>query len=243
MLRVLRHTATVALLAGAAAPAAAQAVYYGQNNAGIVNPAIISARANFLGALTGVGTESFESIAVGASAPISLGFPGAGTATLTGSGQVFGGPSSGAFATSGSRYFQIETSTGGDFTINFTSSIAAFGFFGTDLGDAGSNLILRFTRAVGGTFDVQVPYNVNAPGGGLPNGNLLYFGYIDTANPLTSVQFRSTGSGDVFGFDDMTIGTAQQVSTGVVPEPSTYLLMATGLAALAGIARRRRTHA
>ena len=240
MPRVLRHTATLALLAGMAAPAAAQTTYYGQNDAGTANAAITTAHSGFLGALAGVGTESFESLAVGVQSPISLAFPGAGTATLTGSGQIRSVGTADDFPVSGSRFYQVTTGSGTEFTINFANPIAAFGFYGTDLGDSGSNLVLRFTRSIGSTFDVQVPYDVNAPGGDLRSGNLLFFGYIDTANPFTSVQFRSTGSGDVFGFDDMTIGTAQQVNQGVVPEPSTYVLMATGLGVLASVARRRR---
>jgi hypothetical protein len=233
-----------AVLAGflAAIPAAgvgAQTVYYGQNNAGTINQAIADARNGFLGALGGVSTESFETIAVGTRAPIALGFAGAGTATLTGTGAVAGAPSAGAFATEGSRYYLVTTSTGNEFTINFSNAIAAFGFFGTDLGDAGSNLFLRFTRADGTTFQTQVPFNAATP---LASGNRLFYGFIDTSNPFTAVQFVSTGSGDVFGFDEMTIGTSGQVVNppNVIPEPATVALLGGGLA-LAGAFARRRT--
>lgn len=242
MLRALRHTATLALLAGAAAPAAAQTIYYGQNNAGTANAAITQARSDFLSSLSGVGTESFESFADNVSAPITLNFPGAGAATLTGTGRTETGDQSGANSVSGSRYYFVETGAGAgvgsEFTISFANPIAAFGFFGRDLGDSGSNLFLRLTRAAGGTTDVQVPYNVSTQS--LSSGNLLFFGMIDATNPFTSIEFRSTSGGDFFGFDDMTIGTAQQVNQGVVPEPSTYALMATGLGLLATVARRRR---
>jgi hypothetical protein len=37
---------------------------------------------------------------------------------------------------------------------------------------------------------------------------MLFFGFIDTANPFTSITFGDTAPGvDFFGFDDMTIGT------------------------------------
>jgi hypothetical protein len=37
---------------------------------------------------------------------------------------------------------------------------------------------------------------------------VLFFGFIDTANPFTSITFGDTAPGvDFFGFDDMTIGT------------------------------------
>ncbi|MDF1501439.1 PEP-CTERM sorting domain-containing protein [Roseisolibacter sp. H3M3-2] len=235
--RTRASLATAALLAAVAAPAGAQTVYYGQNDLGTANAAVTTARSDFLAALTGVGTETFEGIPTGTGAPLALTFPGAGTATVTGTGRVATGNSSGAAPVSGSRYYLVTTGSGSEFTITFTDPIAAFGFYGRDLGDSGSNLLLRLTRVSGSIIDVQVPYDYRTDP--LASGNLLFFGLIDAANPFTSVQFRSTGSGDVFGFDDMTIGTAGQV-TSTVPEPSTYALLGTGLAVLGAVGRRRR---
>jgi hypothetical protein len=45
---------------------------------------------------------------------------------------------------------------------------------------------------------------------------------------------------DSFGFDDMSIGSLQQVQITKTPEPSSWLLMAVGLAGLSAAARRRR---
>lgn len=225
-------------LALAVTTAGAQTVYFGQNRPGApATPATASAA--FLSALTGVGTETFEGIPTGTSAPIALTFPGAGTATLAGNGAVRSGNLSGSFATSGTNFYNVTTSTGSEFTITFSSPIAAFGFFGTDLGDAGSQLNLTFTRAAGGTLVQAVPYEF--PG---VSGNTLFFGFIDVANPFTAITFSSTGSGDVFGFDDMTIGAVGQVTNpppSVVPEPMSVLLTGSGLAGLALFARRRRT--
>jgi hypothetical protein len=68
----------------------------------------------------------------------------------------------------------------------------------------------------------------------------LFFGVI-SATPFTSVTFRQQGARspshrDVFAFDDMLYGT----SVTVAPEPTTSVLVASGLAAVAAAARRRR---
>lgn len=225
-----------------AAGAGAQTVYYGQNDAGTANAAITSANAAFLSALGGVGTESFESYAVGTASPVALGFAGAGTATLTGFGSIVNGNHAGAVAHTGNNYYLVITgTTGSEFAINFSNPVAAFGFYGSDIGDAGSNLLLRFGRANGSTYTTQVPYNVAT--GGLASGNLMFFGFIDTTNPFTSIQFLSTGAGDYFGFDDMTIGSRAQVINpppSVAPEPATIALVGLGVVVVGAAARRRR---
>lgn len=246
MLRTLRHTmlpALTALLAvlAAGAPAAAQSTattYFGYSADGTQNDAVRTARTSFLNALTeGVGTETFEGLLSGARNP-TLTFPGAGTATLTGSGSVSRSPNSGAGPVSGTSYYLVSTGSGSSptFSITFANPIAAFGFYGRDLGDNYSNLILRFTSATGSTMNVQVPYDASRTA--LPNANLMFFGLLDAENTFTKVDFLSTASADVFGFDDMTIASAKQV-TSTVPEPSTYLLLASGLGALGVVARRR----
>jgi len=85
----------------------------------------------------GVGTESFESATLpNISFPVSSGNV---TATLSGGGaSIEGSPGAGRFATSGSNY--VETTGGGDFVIDFSSAIAAFGFYGTDIGDINNSL-------------------------------------------------------------------------------------------------------
>ncbi|MBY6158220.1 VPLPA-CTERM sorting domain-containing protein [Pseudooceanicola nitratireducens] len=202
-----------------------------------VTATVEAKRNQFLGALSGgVGTEDFESFSDGTNNPALsfTGSSGAITATLSGSGEVEGNlPSAGRFATSGSKIY--ETGGGGDFSISFSTAISAFGFYGTDIGDIGNQLTLRLTKSGGGIVDLAV-------GNGDSNGSLLFFGFIDTTDSYSMIQFlNNPGSGDVFGFDDMTIGDVGQiVNPPAVPLPAGGLLLISALGGIA-VARRRKS--
>ena len=101
-----------------------------------------SAETAFLSNLVGVGTEDFEGLALGAPPPggLPVSFPGAGTATLLGSGFVgtppfpgFDTDLTGIYPISGSQYWD----SGSLFNITSSAPIAAFGFYGVDIGDFG----------------------------------------------------------------------------------------------------------
>jgi hypothetical protein len=57
---------------------------------------------------------------------------------------------------------------------------------------------------------------------------VIFYGRIDASNPFDSVEFTSS-SGEVFAFDQMTIGSVAQVVPSTVPEPISMTLLGTGL--------------
>jgi hypothetical protein len=193
-----------------------------------------AAQANFLSSLIGVGVEDFEGFASGTALPIAVNFGAAGTATLSGGGSVQAVPTGtngvGRYPTSGVNY--VETSS--NLVINFSAPVAAFGFFGIDIGDFGGQVTVT---TVGGLNQVfNIPNTINGLGGGV-----LFWGIISSSplEQIASITFGNTAAGtDFFGFDDFTIGSLQQVRP--VPEPGTVALLGLGLVGVASLARRRR---
>lgn len=196
----------------------------GDPNTEIAHPNSDAAEALFLANVTGAGTETFEGFAPQTESPLAIAFPGAGIATLTGSGEVWSGTTgAGQYSTSGENFWLAPT--GGNFEIDFSNPIAAFGFYGVDVGENGGTLSLVLTVSGGGTLVLPVPHTSGASGS--TDGSVLYFGFYDTTNTYTSVRFVNPDQTDFFGFDDMTIASAEQVRP--IPEPTTLILFGSGL--------------
>ncbi len=225
-----------ALVAASVSPAlAAPTIFFGQNQtpAGGVSGAPLTARNLFLSNLTaGVSTENFDSRPTG-SPPIALSFTGGlGTinATLTGGGNLRNSPITGTYATSGTQFYDNQFNA---FKITFATAIAAFGFYGTDIGDVNQQLQITLDQGMASQRLFTVANSLNSN-----NANLLFWGITDTANTFTTVSFAQSGS-DRFGFDDLTVGDVKQV-TGGVPEPTTWAMMIGGFGAIGGTMRYRR---
>jgi hypothetical protein len=202
--------------------------FFGEDNASgaLPVPNAAAAEAAFLANLSGVGTETFESAPLGSANGFISNFAGAGSATFTGNMSIISGTSTGTFPISGSRQMEGFANS---FAISFSNPVAAFGFYATDVGDVGGNLTL--TYANGPVTVINVSQLIRR------NGNAFYFGYINTENPFTGVTFSNSNTTDRFGYDNMTIGSVQQVSA--VPDSgATVAMLGLGLLGIMGVRRK-----
>lgn len=188
-------------------------------------PASQAANDQFVASLTGVQTEAFERYAP-ESIPTTLQF-GSVNATLSGFVTVKSIPAGtldGVYPTSGDQCL-FQFGGPGTFQIAFDSPQKAFGFFATDVGDGGGQLILQFVSADGFTQTYTVPNTTSQPFD-CPNtsGSALFYGVVDPGSPFVRVVFTNTNSTfDGFGFDDMSIGSVGQCSP--LPGAATSLLV------------------
>ena len=251
-LRTAAALAATALVSTVAAPANAYQVFFGEdlNNSAkaplAAAPLANAAEQSFLSTLSGIGTETFESFRNGQSGSLSLSFPGAGAATLNGGNgsiaKVNTGKTNGfgRYGTSGKQFWEVQAGGRGNFTVNFAAPVAAFGFYGIDIGDFGGQLVLELDDTQNTSLTVE-----NTIGrSGSTDGSVLFFGLVaeDASELFSQVIFRtSTGQGDVFAFDDMTVGSLEQVvEPTAVPEPSIIGLLSVGLAGIGFTSRRFR---
>lgn len=193
----------------------------------IAHPNADQAYIAFLNQLNGVTTENFESF--DSNATVSTLSFGSDTAILSPSLTVLNLPSGtmkGVYPISGNKVL-LQAAGGVDtFSISFSNPQAAFGFYATDI-EVPNNLALRFLLSDGiTTIDRPVPTEAQI----VPNstGSVAYYGVIDTDNPFIRVSFiRTSNAGDGFGFDDFTIGRAENVSS--VPIPNSLFLLSSAL--------------
>ncbi len=223
-------------------------------------PNAANAEVAFLAHLVGVGTEDFEGFNCdieGCFAQnLGLTFPGVGTVTfsagsitheleLDGVHPVSGKQWAGTFAGAGSPVGRS------DVTINFDQPVAALGFYGIDVVDGLSSSRMTLTLVGDSTVTIDIPhatpriptleeFRLGIEDRSL-NGNVFFFGYIDVEHPWTQAMINVRGVNDVYGLDDLTVGSIQQVLPTPVPEPATLSLLGIGVLGLIATMRRGRT--
>jgi hypothetical protein len=239
---------TVCALA-AAASNAAPTVYFGLENSN--HPAspnqATAARNSFVAAAgaAAITTQNYDSVATGEFATTTTGVLANGVgvtvtkSTVNGYLRVAAGLGTfNTYPTSGNQYLETLSDQGSTyFTVVFDHAVSGLGFFVSDVSDwvgdtrAVDDILVVLTTTAGDTLVLDLTPGF-APSQ-LVDGNLAFFGVIDTAAPFTSLAIRS-GSGlpgaDALGFDDFMVSLA-------VPEPGVPGLVL--LAALAATAVRR----
>lgn len=232
-------------------------IYRAEDNSpgGTVTASVLAARTAFLGALDStVQSFGFENppVAPGTGPTLPVSFAGSAGATIvatlagTAGQQVIGSDGAGRFNTTqgGSQHWQVNSNVGGTFSITFSRSISAFGFYGTDIGDFGGVLSLILTPWNGGPDETLVvrPQSNQAAA----SGALLFYGFADMSSEyrrITFVSLGTTSDQDFFGFDDLVVADRGQIRVPTtppgVPEPGSLALAGLALFA-AGYARKAR---
>lgn len=226
------------------------------------------ARADFLGQVVDVQTETLENIAAGdvvnrkifngaatvlPPLPPATGTTGKVTNIVTGSD---GGLTGRFNTTQNCNQFTacnfVESSD--SFAIDFGGNYSAFAFYGTDFSDfAGLVYIDLLERDQNGNLvaiaNSRIPLSgpINSDAllrtNGTGDGSLLHFGFTDDARSYAGIQITVVqGTGgivDYLGFDDLILANYKGTG-GAVPEPAT---LALALVALAGATASRRKSA
>ncbi len=173
-------------------------------------------RATFLARLTVSGSEGFESTSSfdpmdshafstnGVTATISTPFPGAlfvdtafdGLFNTTPGGVMYG-------------QMGFDDGFGGLAPVVFTFStpIAAFGCYFTDIGDFGGNLTITLNKTGGGTVVYPVP-NISGT-----SGWLAFWGFVDnTSQTYDSIEMISDDTAEAIAIDDVVMATFAQIA-------------------------------
>lgn len=175
-------------------------------------------RTNLLAMLTVSGEEDFESFVLesvmGPAGNSAINANGiiANITAAGGIGEVSNITDNGRYNTtpfpSGVQYWSFTANPLVSALLTFSTPIASFWLYATDLGDFNASLEITFNKTGGGS-DVYLP---DAPPGAA-SGQLNFFGIVDDRGTVTydSVALRRTNIDDVFGFDGIGFCTAAKI--------------------------------
>lgn len=97
---------------------------------------------------------------------------------------------------------------------------------------------LNGTGTLLGTISLTAQFTNNCSGD--PTGTFCHWDAIGVAFAGTAKSINFGGTANQTGYDNITFGSATPVVAGI-PEPSTYAMLALGLAGVGFVARRRKT--
>jgi hypothetical protein len=183
------------------------------------------------GLLSPVTTMTFEQpVALGYYSPITNAGPGVSIAL---NAPNFGDGFSGVSATTFGNLYGFNITAGGSQWLGFAAGTATFSFtspteyFGFWITGIQTVFTSTFTVAYNGADGQTLNIPINTSGGA------QYYGFTDAGNSFTSVTITNL-SNDAWGIDDVSYNAGT-----TTPEPSSLLLLGSGVLGLAGIVRRK----
>ncbi|MEC9372635.1 MAG: hypothetical protein VYC34_02280 [Planctomycetota bacterium] len=203
-------------------------------------PNAVAARMTFESNLLDPSTIDFESVPTGTGGLDSLSMGPNGNASLDGGAVALlatGTDGEGRYPLSGDKFVAGGIGVTEMLDFDFDTPQVGFGLNIVDAGDFGGQLVAVVTYAFGPRGEAppaeeafQIPHTLGVAGN--TSGSVLFWGWIDPENPITSVRIVSTSPAtDAIGIDDVTASTQ-------IPAPGAGVGLLIGLATIA--TRRRR---